>query len=88
MPPETKVEARPGEALVWTDGACRRQPGPRRLGSDRRAPGRRLAGELHGGAPHTTNNRMEFTAALEGLRALPAGSASASSPTPHCCSTR
>ena len=30
--------------------------------------------ELHGGAPDTTNNRMEFTAAIEGLRALPAGS--------------
>ncbi len=30
--------------------------------------------ELSGGAPHTTNNRMEYTAALEGLRSLPAGS--------------
>jgi ribonuclease HI len=30
--------------------------------------------ELSGGAAHTTNNRMEYTAALEGLRALPAGS--------------
>ena len=27
-----------------------------------------------GGDPATTNNRMEFTAAIEGLRALPAGS--------------
>ena len=30
--------------------------------------------ELSGGAPQTTNNRMEYTAALEGLRSLPAGS--------------
>ncbi len=30
--------------------------------------------ELSGGAPETTNNRMEYTAALEGLRSLPAGS--------------
>ena len=26
--PETPVEARPGEVLVWTDGACRGNPGP------------------------------------------------------------
>jgi ribonuclease HI len=30
--------------------------------------------ELSGGAAQTTNNRMEYTAALEGLRALPDGS--------------
>jgi len=30
--------------------------------------------ELSGGAAATTNNRMEYTAALEGLRSLPAGS--------------
>jgi ribonuclease HI len=29
--------------------------------------------ELSGGEAHTTNNRMEYTAALEGLRSLPAG---------------
>jgi ribonuclease HI len=27
-PPETPAEARPGEALVWTDGACSGNPGP------------------------------------------------------------
>ena len=26
--PETPVEAREGEVLVWTDGACRGNPGP------------------------------------------------------------
>jgi ribonuclease HI len=71
---ETPVEARPGEALVWTDGACRRNPGPGGwaaiiVPADAGAPV-----ELHGGAADTTNNRMEFTAAIEGLRALPAGS--------------
>jgi ribonuclease HI len=30
--------------------------------------------EFSGGFPHTTNNIMEMTAALEGLRALPSGS--------------
>src|ERR687895_798725 len=71
--PDTPVETRPGEALVWTDGACRGNPGPGggaaivvREGSDQL--------ELSGCAAQTTNNRMEYTAALEGLRALPAGS--------------
>ena len=74
MPPETPVERRAGEALVWTDGACRGNPGPGGwaaivVPADGGAPV-----ELHGNARHTTNNRMEFTAAIEGLRALPAGS--------------
>ena len=71
---ETPVEARPGEALVWTDGACRRNPGPGGWAAIIVPPGAETTIELHGGAPQTTNNRMEFTAAIEGLRALPAGS--------------
>ena len=79
MPPRRRVpaplpEARPGEVLVWTDGACKGNPGPGGwaaivVGHDGSAPL-----ELSGGDAHTTNNRMEYTAALEGLRALPAGS--------------
>ena len=68
------VAARPGELLVWTDGACKGNPGPG--GWAAIVVGE--AGEpveLSGGEPHTTNNRMEYTAALEGLRSLPAGSA-------------
>ena len=51
-----------------TDGACIGNPGPGgwacllRHGKHTR--------ELHGSAPHTTNNRMELTAVLEGLSAL------------------
>jgi ribonuclease HI len=72
--PEAPVEARAGEVLVWTDGACRRNPGPGGwaaivVGAEGGEPL-----ELSGGAAQTTNNRMEYTAALEGLRALPAGS--------------
>jgi ribonuclease HI len=72
--PETPVQSRVGESLVWTDGACCGNPGPGGWAAivvphDGGAPV-----ELSGGAPHTTNNRMEYTAALEGLRALPAGS--------------
>jgi ribonuclease HI len=72
-PPETPVEARPGETLVWTDGACRRNPGPGGWAAIVVGEGEPPL-ELSGGAAHTTNNRMEYTAALEGLRALPAGS--------------
>ena len=71
---ETPVQARPGETLIWTDGACRRNPGPGGWAAilvDAGAEPR----ELSGGHPATTNNRMEYTAALEGLRALPAGGA-------------
>lgn len=51
-----------------TDGACLGNPGPGgwaailRYGEHRK--------ELYGSSPHTTNNRMELAAALEGLRAL------------------
>ena len=36
---------------------------------------------MFGSAPHTTNNRMELTAAIEGLRALEKAAKSKSSPT-------
>jgi ribonuclease HI len=73
--PETPVQARVGEILIWTDGACRGNPGPGGWAAivvhcDGAAPR-----ELSGGESHTTNNRMEYMAALEGLRALPDRSA-------------
>ena len=71
---ELPLEPRVGEVLVWTDGACRRNPGPGGwaaivVPADGQAPQ-----ELSGSAPATTNNRMELTAALEGLRSLAPGS--------------
>jgi ribonuclease HI len=71
---ETPVEARPGEALVWTDGACRGNPGPGGWAAIVVPAGGAELVELSGGDPDTTNNRMEYTAALEGLRSLAAGS--------------
>jgi ribonuclease HI len=71
---EMPVTARDGEALVWTDGACSGNPGPGGWAAIVVGPGAQAPVELSGGAAHTTNNRMEYTAALEGLRALPAGS--------------
>ena len=69
---EKTVEALEGEALVWTDGACSGNPGPGGWAAIVVSADGTL--ELSGGEAHTTNNRMEYTAALEGLRALPAGS--------------
>ena len=69
---EVPVQARPGEALVWTDGACCGNPGPGGWAAIVVAPDLPQPVELHGGESQTTtNNRMEYTAALEGLRWLP-----------------
>ncbi len=75
--PSVPVEARPGEHLVWTDGACRGNPGPGGWAAIIVPPGGGEPIEASGGDPQTTNNRMELTAALQGLRALPAGSRAA-----------
>jgi ribonuclease HI len=71
---ETPVEQRPGEALVWTDGACSGNPGPGGWAAIVVPADGGEPVELSGGDPATTNNRMEYTAALEGLRSLPPGS--------------
>jgi ribonuclease HI len=71
---EELLEARDGETLIWTDGACRGNPGPGGWAAIVVPAGGGEPLELSGGEAHTTNNRMEYTAALEGLRALPAGS--------------
>ena len=53
---------------IFTDGACRGNPGPGGWGVLLRAGEHEK--ELFGGAPETTNNRMELTAAIRGLEAL------------------
>ncbi|MEJ2532583.1 MAG: ribonuclease HI [Halioglobus sp.] len=53
---------------IFTDGACRGNPGPGGWGVLLRYRGRER--HLYGGEPDTTNNRMELRAAIEGLRAL------------------
>jgi ribonuclease HI len=53
---------------IWTDGACKGNPGPGgwgvllKMGS--------IEKTLHGGEPLTTNNRMEMLAVIEALGAL------------------
>jgi ribonuclease HI len=57
-----------GVVEIYTDGACRGNPGPGgwgaiiRLGSHEK--------EISGGEPATTNNRMELTAVIRSLEAL------------------
>ncbi len=53
---------------IFTDGACRGNPGPGGWGVVLRYRGTQRT--LHGGEQHTTNNRMELRAAIEGLKAL------------------
>ncbi len=53
---------------IFTDGACRGNPGPGGWGAVLRYRGKER--QLHGGEAHTTNNRMELLAVIEALRAL------------------
>ena len=53
---------------IFTDGACRGNPGPGGWGAILRAHGREK--ELFGGEAATTNNRMELTAVIRALEAL------------------
>lgn len=53
---------------LFTDGACSGNPGPGGWGVLLRY--QKTERELSGGSPDTTNNRMELTAVIEGLKAL------------------
>ena len=53
---------------LFTDGACRGNPGPGGWGALLRYGDREK--KLYGAEKSTTNNRMELTAAIEGLRAI------------------
>ncbi len=53
---------------IWTDGACRGNPGPGGWGVLMRARDKERM--LSGAEPATTNNRMELLAAIQALEAL------------------
>jgi ribonuclease HI len=53
---------------IWTDGACRGNPGPGGWAALLRMGGKEK--EIGGGEPLTTNNRMELLAAIRALEAL------------------
>jgi len=58
------------EVILFTDGACRGNPGPGGWAFILRHPksGKQIA--RNGGEAETTNNRMELMAVIAGLRAL------------------
>ncbi|WP_459867756.1 ribonuclease HI [Endothiovibrio diazotrophicus] len=56
------------EVEIFTDGACKGNPGPGGWGAILRAKGQEK--ELYGGERATTNNRMELMAAIMALEAL------------------
>lgn len=56
------------EVILYTDGACSGNPGPGGWGALLLWKGKER--EITGGAPDTTNNRMEMMAVIEGLKAL------------------
>ena len=57
-----------GVVEIYSDGACRGNPGPGGWGALLRANGAEK--ELYGGEAATTNNRMELMAAIAALEAL------------------
>jgi ribonuclease HI len=56
------------QVVIHTDGACEGNPGPGGWAAVLEYGGRKK--EISGGAPATTNNRMELQAAIEAMRAL------------------
>jgi len=54
--------------IIYTDGACRGNPGPGGWGVIFNYRGK--IKELHGAEKHTTNNRMELMAAIQALETL------------------
>ena len=56
------------EVIIYTDGACSGNPGPGGWGTI--LIYKDIKKEISGGSPNTTNNIMEMTAVIEGLKQL------------------
>ena len=56
------------EVTIYTDGACKGNPGIGGYGAILEYKGQRK--EIYGCAPDTTNNRMELTAVIEALKLI------------------
>ena len=65
------MTATTAKVVIYTDGACKGNPGPGGWAAILRYGDKKK--EIFGSEPHTTNNRMELRAAIEGLRALKEG---------------
>jgi ribonuclease HI len=62
------VEIKRPQVTIYTDGACKGNPGPGGWGAWLSSGGHDK--ELFGGEMQTTNNRMELTAVIEALASL------------------
>ena len=58
------------EVILYTDGACSGNPGPGGWACILTHPATKTIKKLADGVEHTTNNRMELTAVIEGLGTL------------------
>ena len=56
------------DVIIYTDGACRGNPGPGGWGALIKFDNAQK--EIFGGQNNSTNNQMELSAAIEGLQAL------------------
>ena len=65
---EKKTETAIQKVVIYTDGACKGNPGPGGWGAVLSSGG--LEKEIFGGELGTTNNRMEMMAVIEALAAL------------------
>lgn len=67
----TKVKELP-QVTIYTDGACKGNPGPGGWGALLLYQGSNgvMEKEIYGGEPETTNNRMELMAVIEALKLL------------------
>ncbi len=68
LPLEPRADGQP--ILIFTDGACQPNPGRGGWGAIIRVAGCEPR-EMSGGDQYTTNNKMELTAAVKALQALP-----------------
>lgn len=62
-----------GEYVVWSDGSCLGNPGPGGYAAIVLSPDGAEFATATGNEGHTTNQRMELTAAAEGLSRVPEG---------------
>jgi len=67
------IDDNPPDVILYTDGACSGNPGPGGWAAILRHPRTGVEKKLSGGHPSTTNNQMELTAAIEGLKAVKTG---------------
>ncbi len=66
--PEKATDTTPRQVVIYTDGACKGNPGPGGWGAVLTSGNTEK--EIFGGELGTTNNRMEITAVIQALAAL------------------